>query len=85
MRPNSLTAVATRFSTLSEIVISTLTARAKYLGCVAYFLLSSATTLTPSSLMSAKTTPLAPASANANAVSLPIPLTDYEMLAVARQ
>ena len=53
--------------------MSTLTATARYSECFANFLLFSAASLAPCSLISAKIMPTAPASANAYAVSSPIP------------
>ena len=61
-------------STLTSSVMSTFTAIALKEAFSANFLLSSAAARAPSSLMSAKATPLAPASAKAKAASLPMPL-----------
>ena len=73
IRPNSSTADCTIASTLASSVISTCRATALNSGCFANLPHSSTTFKAPSWLISATTTPLTLASANAIAVSLPIP------------
>lgn len=61
-------------STLASSVMLTFTSIALKEASLANFSLFSAAARAPSSLMSAHATPLAPASAKATAVSLPMPL-----------